>query len=1054
MNKRKDPIEDVLASLQERAKELNCLYAIEEILDREGIEINEVCEALIDVIPPGWQYSDICQARIELYDQVYGPPDFQETPWSQHADIGTLGVYYTEQTPEEDDGPFLKEETKLIRTIADRLEYFLSYRQMQRVVQEVKNARRGVSDRSDGEWRVVINLLRETDQDLYHRISHKMLNHLCRIGIPAAQRLLGSSHQTQSADLESVDDQNLPRQWAADSIAGEPEEVIFDIAAEHLSDAEILTSIQNWIQEDKLSFLIQVVNRHLTLPVVADAIRRFHHLGSALAELRTPARRGVEVALIRRFLSDQLKFINIAKEYIGLSDLYDLLQNLIHTADSHGKIGGKSAGVFLARHIIQKTEDPDGLLKDIKTPRTWYVTSDVLLHFMHHNDLDDVVEQKYKDIDQVRQEYPHIVQMFKRSKFPADIVKGLSVALDDFGDRPIIVRSSSLLEDRMGAAFSGKYRSLFLANQGSKSERLAALMDAIAEIYASTFGPDPIEYRAERGLIDFGEEMGIMIQEVVGTRVDNYFLPTFAGVAFSRNEFRWSARINREDGLLRLVPGLGTRAVDRLSDDYPVLLAPGQPELRVNATQDETLRYAPKKIDLINLSTNTFETVDAATFLKEHGSRLPGVHNVVSQYADGHLRTTVGFGLVDDQAELVVTFAGIAERKTFVRRIDRILKLLEEKLHTPVDLEFAVEGEDLYLLQCRPQSHTEETAPAPIPKDVPEDRIIFSANRHISNGQISDITHIVYIDPDQYGELTDRGALLAVGQAVRRLNQLLPKRQFILMGPGRWGSRGDIKLGVNVTYSSINNAAVLIEIARRKGNYVPDLSFGTHFFQDLVEANIRYLALYPDDEGVVFNEHFLTRCPNILPEVAPEFAHLSQAVRLIDVKKCADGQVMQILMNADLEEAVAILVEQTPGEKPKRIDVQSVKQPQEIYWRWRLRMAQKIAEQLDPQRFGVAGLYVFGSAKNATAGPSSDIDVIVHFRGTAEQRSELDAWLNGWSLCLDEMNYLQTGYRTGGLLDVHFVTDEDIEKKTSYAAKIGAVTDAARPLPMKKADNT
>ncbi len=135
----------------------------------------------------------------------------------------------------------------------------------------------------------------------------------------------------------------------------------------------------------------------------------------------------------------------------------------------------------------------------------------------------------------------------------------------------LIVRSSSLLEDSKGTSFAGKYKSLFIANQGSKQERIAALMDAIAEVYASTFGPDPIGYRMERGLIDFHEEMGIMIQEVVGTRIGRYYMPAFAGVAFSRNEFQWSRRIRREDGLLRMVPGLGTRAVDRVLDDYPIL---------------------------------------------------------------------------------------------------------------------------------------------------------------------------------------------------------------------------------------------------------------------------------------------------------------------------------------------------------------------------------------------------------------------------------------------------------------------------------------------------
>ena len=127
------------------------------------------------------------------------------------------------------------------------------------------------------------------------------------------------------------------------------------------------------------------------------------------------------------------------------------------------------------------------------------------------------------------------------------------------------------------------------------------------------------------------------------------------------------------------------------------------------------------------------------------------------------------------------------------------------------------------------------------------------------------------------------------------------------MGPGRWGSRGDINLGVNVTYSDINNTSLLIEIARRKGNYVPDLSFGTHFFQDLVESNIRYLPLYPDDDGIIFNEKFLKDSPNALAEILPNFAHLSDTLHLIDVPKCTDGMILKVLMNADVDKALGIL---------------------------------------------------------------------------------------------------------------------------------------------------
>jgi hypothetical protein len=275
---------------------------------------------------------------------------------------------------------------------------------------------------------------------------------------------------------------------------------------------------------------------------------------------------------------------------------------------------------------------------------------------------------------------------------------------------------------------------------------------------------------------------------------------------------------------------------------------------------------------------------------------------------------------------------------------------------------------------------------------------------------------------------------------------LLPKRRFILMGPGRWGSRGDIKLGVSVSYSDINNTSVLIEVARKKGNYTPDLSFGTHFFQDLVEARIRYLPLYPDEEGIAFNETFLRCAPNILADLVPEDAWLADTIKVIDVPKAADGLVLRVLMNADLDEAVGMLTDPAT-QVVDTLDRYSARVPVSgEHWRWRIRMAEYIAAELDPEKFGVKGLYLFGSTKNYNAGPGSDIDLLVHFTGTPEQEGLLKTWFDAWSKCLDEMNYVRTGYRSGGLLDVHLVTDEDIENKTSYAVKIGAVTDAAKEL--------
>jgi predicted nucleotidyltransferase len=270
------------------------------------------------------------------------------------------------------------------------------------------------------------------------------------------------------------------------------------------------------------------------------------------------------------------------------------------------------------------------------------------------------------------------------------------------------------------------------------------------------------------------------------------------------------------------------------------------------------------------------------------------------------------------------------------------------------------------------------------------------------------------------------------------------------MGPGRWGSRGDIKLGVSVTYADISNTAMLIEIAKKKGEYLPDLSFGTHFFQDLVESRIRYLPLYPDDEKNAFNERFLLSASNILNKMVPDFAELAETLRVIDVPVETDGRVLKVLMNADLDEALGVLMERDAGDNQPLGREARIQKIPDHYWRWRLQMAEKIAAELDGERFGVQAMYVFGSTKNATAGPGSDIDVLVHFRGTEKQREDLLNWFEGWSLCLSEMNYLRTGYQTEGLLDIHLVTDEDIKNRTSYAVKIGAVTDAARELPLNR----
>jgi hypothetical protein len=344
-----------------------------------------------------------------------------------------------------------------------------------------------------------------------------------------------------------------------------------------------------------------------------------------------------------------------------------------------------------------------------------------------------------------------------------------------------------------------------------------------------------------------------------------------------------------------------------------VLVAPGQPRLRVNTTADEVAHYSPKKVDLVDLEKRGFETVDIPDLLARYGRDLPLARQLVSRM-EGDLFLPASADVDFRRGDLVVTFDGLLYQTPFLEQILTMLRTLADALGYPVDIEFAHDGRDLYLLQCRPQSQGGESVAPAMPRQIASSKVLFTANRFVSNACLTDLTHIVYVDPGAYADLGRLDDLAAVGRAVGALNQILPRRRFLLIGPGRWGSRGDIRLGVHVTYSDISNTAMLIEIARRQGESAPEPSFGTHFFQDLVEASIRYLPLYPEQPGAVFNTAFLTSQPNRLADLLPGHASLAGVLRVIDVPEATGGETVHVLMNADAEEAIAFLA--PPVEHP------------------------------------------------------------------------------------------------------------------------------------------
>ncbi len=760
------------------------------------------------------------------------------------------------------------------------------------------------------EWQIILDHLVYQDQILLFRICRKMIIYLNRINVPEIQDIMEGLNPTLNTqdNIQSYGP-NWPKPKGAPFVADIMFDKIFGIADIYISDNDISRLLRQWIHQEHLGVLSRVLEKKdAPFNEIQEAVKKYLKLFGPKNYQSIDEIVGLRVGLISRFLSENLRYINIAKRHLRIKVMDEILNRTIGPAAGYGKLGGKSAGLILARQILLDKKKYNPLLEKVATPKSRFITSDNLSDFLHYNALEEFIYTKYQDAEDIKNEAAFVEYIFKNSVFPPEAISAFKMILDDFDGKPIIVRSSSLLEDSFDASFSGKYKSLFLSNIGTKEERLTALVNAISEVYASTFGPDPIEYRHERGLIDFREEMGILVQQVVGRKVGKYYLPTHAGVAFSNNEMRWSTRIKREDGIIRLVAGLGTRAVDRTIDDYPLLVSPGKPNIKANTSYEHTVMYSQKYVDVINLETNNFETIEFSELVKEAKGQIPGIGKIVSFDRGGIIVDPIT-NLADyEKEDLVVTFNNLIGKTNFITQMKEMLRELSDAIGGPVDIEFAHDGERLYLLQCRPQSQSTYTRVEKLPAGYKDRDVIFSANEFVNSGYVPEIQYLVYVDPIEYSKLPSAEDMKEVGAIVSRLNTNLPKRKFVLMGPGRWGSKGDIKLGVPIIYSDINNTSMLIEIGRESKGYVPELSFGTHFFQDLVEADIKYLPLYPDKNGNKFDYDFFQNTENSLHKFVPGKESFDKVVRVIDTDDVKIGKVVNVYMDGDKGEALAILV--------------------------------------------------------------------------------------------------------------------------------------------------
>ncbi len=748
----------------------------------------------------------------------------------------------------------------------------------------------------------------QTHASLADHIHREIISTLHRRGIASIESLQNEVlTRSGQATLDAAPDPNQPEQapWNEQQRIL-VEQIAREYAVKHFSVEQIDDIVNLAIKRDQVHGLEVLANRtNVTFRELADYIQSFCELPLGETKLQPADVVGTRVALTRHFISDQLEFLGVAKNYLTIRDFDNVTRRIIGSDDGMGRIGGKAGGMLLARSILLDADKNKEPFLPLAVPESYYLRSDVIEEFLRLNRLDEYQSQKYKPIEDVSREYPLIRGVFRNGAFPLKIVHRLREILKKLGTHPLIVRSSSLLEDRFGTGFCGKYASIFLANQGKLEDRLRSLLGAIAEVYASLLGPDPILYRKEHNLLDYVEDMAVLIQKVVGTQIGDYFLPAFAGVAFSRNEYRWSPRIKREDGLARIVVGLGTRAVDRSGSDYPRMIALGAPTLRPESNVNEILRCSQHNVDVIDFKKNKLCTMRLRDVFEATG-QFPMLDKLVSVYKDDELYAPTSLHVDVETSQLCVTFDKLLRATPFTQRIQQILSRLENAYGFPVDMEFACDGQQLFLLQCRPLSDFGETSRVTIPNNIHSEDILFDAHKFIRTALAKDVEYILYVDPAAYDNLPTRQRRVALARAIGHVNRKLEPKSFVLIGPGRWGSN-DVRLGVPVQYADINRCHVLIEVAREKGGFVPEVSFGTHFFQDLVEAGIHYLPLYPDESSNRFDESFMLNSPNALASLFPDLSDFQTELKVINVPAVAGGRKLQLAMDGESEHAVGYL---------------------------------------------------------------------------------------------------------------------------------------------------
>ena len=615
--------------------------------------------------------------------------------------------------------------------------------------------------------------------------------------------------------------------------------------------------------------------------------------------------------IVRMLISNHEAVLELAEQYFSLKDLLLIRRRMIGT----GLLGGKSVGMLLARAILRAADKRWGEI--LETHDSFYVGADVFYTYLVQNGCWSMV-QKHKLTHALDDETETARRRILAGEFPEYIQAQFGDMLDYFGQSPIIVRSSSLLEDNFGNAFAGKYESVFCANQGGPHKRLEDFLSAVRMVYASTMSEEALQYRHQRGLLAHNEQMALLIQRVSGSTYGNLFFPQAAGVAFSFNPYVWHETIDPHAGVLRLVFGVGTRAVDRSDDDYTRLVALNAPQRRPETNFDEVRQYAQRRVDLLDLEANQLASARFTDVFEKCAELLP-----IEMFAtrDRNLRRTAETRYKRAALPYVLTFDCLLKKTAFVKDMRRLLQTLQKAYDYPVDVEFTLNFFDenqyrINLLQCRPLQVRGVDPVVIVPEEIAEEDIILkSRGAVIGRSALLGIEWFVLVVPSAYAELgvSERYEIARLIHDVTHHPEVRSDA-VMLLGPGRWGTKSP-SLGVPVTFADIEGVSVVCEIVMMREGLVPDVSLGTHFLNELVEMDMIYLALFPKQGENYLNLQFFETSQNALPELLPDnpkWAHVLHVVRADKITP--DGRKVALNANA-LEQKVTcyFAARGTPG---------------------------------------------------------------------------------------------------------------------------------------------